>query len=370
MAVVGGLPVACAPSRGARPSAGTHTPSRGAGPPSAGTRAARVRVEATGDAALETEAWNRNGEVSEGPAACPVCFRPISLTSGLDARCATCRRGYPFVTRGMYHDLTVTAEAGSRKGFEAGLRPPGTEIFRNPAVGYAYERGWRQGFSWAGFPGVDPEFEMASRDLAEVAGADEVVIDLSCATGVFTRKLASSNLFGMTYAVDFSESMLEGVYENNVRDGIQGVVSVRGDAARLPFATGSVAAVHAGAAIHCWPQPELAMAEIARVLKPGGRAVLSTFLLSPVQEALGSALDSVRTGAPDELRQVLSGAAGVIRQGSNGSFRFWTRGELETLAVQCGFTDFHATVDKQFILFCVTKPEEEAEVVYSPPTSE
>jgi hypothetical protein len=25
--------------------------------------------------------------------------------------------------------------------------------------------------------------------------------------------------------------------------------------ARLPFATGSVDAVHAGAAIHCWPSP-------------------------------------------------------------------------------------------------------------------
>jgi ubiquinone/menaquinone biosynthesis C-methylase UbiE len=142
------------------------------------------------------------------------------------------------------------------------------------------------------------------------------------------------------------------------------VVSVRGDAARLPFATGSVSAVHAGAAIHCWPAPELAMAEIARVLKPGGRAVLSTFLVSPVQEALDSALSSVP--APDEFRQVFSSAAGAIRQGPNGSYRFWTKGELATLAKQCGLTGFDATVDRQFILFSVMKPMEEAEVVYSP----
>jgi hypothetical protein len=30
------------------------------------------------------------------------------------------------------------------------------------------------------------------------------------------------------------------------------IVAVRGDIGRLPFATGSVDAIHAGAAIHCW----------------------------------------------------------------------------------------------------------------------
>ena len=344
----------CAGARGARPRGGGVGKRVAAGPARSGVR---VGV-AAGD--VSPAGWTVDGAI--GPAACPVCFRPISLTSGLDTRCETCRRGYPFVSRGMYHDLTVTAESGRK--FDAGLRPPGTEIFRNPAVGFAYERGWRQGFAWAGFPGVDAEFDMAARHLEGVAGAEEAVVDLSCATGVFTRKLATSRLFGVVYAVDFSESMLQGVYENNMRDRIEGVVSVRGDAARLPFATASVAAVHAGAAIHCWPAPELAMAEIARVLKPGGRAVLSTFLVSPVQEALDSALSAVT--APDEFRQVLSSAAGAIRQGPNGSYRFWTKGELATLAAQCGLTGFDATVDRQFILFCVTKPEEEAEVVYTP----
>lgn len=76
---------------------------------------------------------------------------------------------------------------------------------------------------------------------------------------------------------------------------------------RLPLQTGSVAALHAGAALHCWPTPALAVrlcffafstikdsgpspclftdclvvgqiAEISRVLRPGGVFVASTFL--------------------------------------------------------------------------------------------
>jgi ubiquinone/menaquinone biosynthesis C-methylase UbiE len=53
---------------------------------------------------------------------------------------------------------------------------------------------------------------------------------------------------------------------------------VRADVGRLPFATGSLDAVHAGAAMHCWPSPSAAVAEISRVLKPGGVFAASTFL--------------------------------------------------------------------------------------------
>lgn len=66
---------------------------------------------------------------------------------------------------------------------------------------------------------------------------------------------------------------------------------VRADIARLPFPAGSVAGVHAGAALHCWPDPLAALAEIARVLEPGGALVASTFLdpTAPLGELLGDA---------------------------------------------------------------------------------
>ncbi|KAH0849136.1 hypothetical protein HID58_091522 [Brassica napus] len=61
-------------------------------------------------------------------------------------------------------------------------------------------------------------------------------------------------------------------------NGLVKVVLVRADIARLPFLSGSVDAVHAGAALHCWPSPSSAVAEISRVLRPGGVFVATTFI--------------------------------------------------------------------------------------------
>lgn len=96
---------------------------------------------------------------------------------------------------------------------------------------------------------------------------------------------------------------------------------MRLDAGRLPFETGSLAAIHAGAAMHCWPNASLAVrfspapsrlarplpsnqcrlrcpmvqvAEISRVLQPGGVFVAST-ILNP-SSGLGSVVgdDTIR----------------------------------------------------------------------------
>ena len=42
------------------------------------------------------------------------------------------------------------------------------------------------------------------------------------------------------------------------------VILVRADVSRMPFLSCSVPRVHAGAALHCWPSPLTALAEIYR----------------------------------------------------------------------------------------------------------
>ena len=63
---------------------------------------------------------------------------------------------------------------------------PMRDLFTSPQVSFAYERGWRQGFASAGFPGPDKEAEMAMEYFApSIARAEgsNVVVDMSCATG-------------------------------------------------------------------------------------------------------------------------------------------------------------------------------------------
>ena len=61
---------------------------------------------------------------------------------------------------------------------------PMRDLFTSPAVSFAYERGWRQGFQQAGFPGPDREFEMAKEYFAPALADSSTLVDMSCATGV------------------------------------------------------------------------------------------------------------------------------------------------------------------------------------------
>merc|ERR1711884_1022718 len=53
---------------------------------------------------------------------------------------------------------------------------------------------------------------------------------------------------------------------------------IRCDVGEIPMKSESVDALHAGAAMHCWPDLDSALSEVQRVLKPGGRFFASTFL--------------------------------------------------------------------------------------------
>ena len=64
------------------------------------------------------------------------------------------------------------------------------DLFTSPSVSFAYERGWRQGFAAAGFPGADAEFELANEYFEPAierrrrgGGEGSVLVDMSCATG-------------------------------------------------------------------------------------------------------------------------------------------------------------------------------------------
>jgi ubiquinone/menaquinone biosynthesis C-methylase UbiE len=108
---------------------------------------------------------------------------------------------------------------------------------------------------------------------------------LSPVSGLFTRRFAASNKYGRVLGCDYSESMLTEARRRIREDPKLSSASlktrldlVRLDVGQIPMQTSSVDCLHAGAAMHCWPDLDAAASEIYRVLKPGGRYFATTFL--------------------------------------------------------------------------------------------
>ncbi|PKI64715.1 probable flavin-containing monooxygenase 1 [Punica granatum] len=269
---------------------------------------------------------------------CPICYKPLTRKGlpGLNLRaiywsafeCQICNKTYS--SKDNYLDLTIVA--GLKKYSE--IKPPWTELFRFPLVSFLYERGWRQNFKRGGFPGPDEEFEMAQRYFRPAEGG--LLVDVSCGSGLFSRRFAKSGTYSGVIALDFSENMLRQCYDFIKSDSAAmdaNLALVRADVARLPFASGSVDAVHAGAALHCWPSPSNAIAEIARVLRSGGVFVGTTFLRYNIPRILRP------------LRHVLP-----------THYVFLTAEEIEDLCASCGLTNYTCEIRQFFIMFSAQKP--------------
>ncbi|EIE18993.1 S-adenosyl-L-methionine-dependent methyltransferase [Coccomyxa subellipsoidea C-169] len=280
--------------------------------------------------------------------ACPICltteFSIQKSNQGLAQalHCDRCARTFSANEKSV--DLTSTSGAPARVYKQSFWG--GTQIFRSPLVSFAYERGWRSSFTWAGFPGEQKEFEMAMDYLQAAYG--EVLVDMSCGSGLFSRRFVRSGKFAGVIAADFSESMLtqaKQFFDEDRSLDTRQYVLLRADVGRLPFPTGSVAAIHAGAAIHCWPNPTMAVAEISRVLRPGGVFVGSTFLKASAP--LGQLLNNDDLVRPLNSLDPMSG-------GSN--YQWWEEAELRELTAAMGLQDFQRHRTNRFIMFAVQKP--------------
>ena len=285
---------------------------------------------------------------------CPICKRPVfttttTTTTNGKKKDVCCGKTWTIETKNGFEcaDLEISRNANSYR--EAKLS--GTSLFETPLVSNVYEKGWRESFAWAGFPGKEKEFETAMkfvrRNNNDSSGGEmDVVLDVSCGSGLFARKFAESKAFAKVVASDFSENMLKEASQFARDENIDANVMsfVRADVGRLPFETSSVDVVHAGAALHCWPSPTQAVAEISRVLKPGGTFVASTFL------------DPSANLNNDDLTKPFSDFFRDSQLGTGGAFnRFWTEQELRDLCEMVGLEGFKRERERQYILFAVKK---------------
>ena len=110
--------------------------------------------------------------------------------------------------------------------------------------------------------------------LPAFADAEWTVADLGCGTGQLAAALAP--FVGRVVAVDASAAMLQAAKKR--LHGFDNVELRRGDLEALPIDDARLDAATLALVLHHLPEPDAALREVSRVLKPGGRLLIVDML--------------------------------------------------------------------------------------------
>jgi ubiquinone/menaquinone biosynthesis C-methylase UbiE len=99
------------------------------------------------------------------------------------------------------------------------------------------------------------------------------VLDIGCGTGLFATRIREAFPRAQVCGVDLVPEMLAGGRERWRLDA-EHISPIQGDSERLPLATGSFDVVTCANSFHHYPHQDRAVAEMHRVLRPGGCLIL------------------------------------------------------------------------------------------------
>ncbi|MEU1288820.1 methyltransferase domain-containing protein [Kitasatospora sp. NPDC005856] len=239
---------------------------------------------------------------------CPRCLRPLTADAEA-AVCADCSAAFPLVDGLLdFHD-----------------EPSGPS---DPLLAGRYERGLRAGFvrimgaNWGGWVSLDDEDAYLARHVRPTEGP---VLDLAAGAGRWTGVLARSLGEERVIALDLSAEMLA-----QLRAKLDRVLTVRGSALELPFGDASLGGVNCWNALQAIPDPEQAIREVGRCLRPGGTFTVLTFrqAADPLYRHFQRKLErQAHRGSfdPEQLTGWLADAGMTVRDLSGpGNFLFVT----------------------------------------------
>lgn len=182
---------------------------------------------------------------------------------------------------------------------------------------------------------LDQHWRGRAVELAGVKPTD-VVIDVACGTGDLAMKFAARAQ--RVIGIDFTLAMLPIAQEKATRGNAHGLLYVNGDAIALPLADASADVVSIAFGIRNVADPQAALREFRRVLRPGGRAAILEFSL-PANPLLRRLYNFY-------FRQILPRTATLISRDRTGAYRylpesvntFISREQMVDMMTVAGFT--------------------------------
>lgn len=193
----------------------------------------------------------------------------------------------------------------------------------------------RQREMWASFAPTAIHTTPVAAHLVEFAGVrpGQAVLDVGCGTGVVA--ITAARMGARVSALDLTPELLVEARTNGEIAGVD-VAWTEGDAEVLPYADASFDVVLSQFGHMFAPRPEVATAEMRRVLKPGGRVAFATW---PPEHLVGRIFAFVGRHSPPPPPGAAPppqwGAIGLIteRLGERFDAPFFERGLMKVPAL-------------------------------------
>jgi ubiquinone/menaquinone biosynthesis C-methylase UbiE len=148
-----------------------------------------------------------------------------------------------------------------------------------------------------------PIYPVIARQILEHTGISEGrCLDVGCGTGYLGLAVAEQSDLELTF-YDQSEYMLAITRENIAARGMEERSCIlQGDVARIPMQDNSANLAVSRGSLFFWTRPDLAFAEVHRILTPGGKAVLGGGFGSAALKEQVSRQMEAREGQPGQWR--------------------------------------------------------------------
>lgn len=224
---------------------------------------------------------------------------------------------------------------------EPSLRPVDAGSAALPAPG---REGKRAALVQSMFDSVAPRYDLANnvlsfgqaphwRRVTAIAARPDggEILDVAAGPGNVAVELLARGARQVT-AVDLSFAMVR----EGASRGHPGIRWINGDAQRLPLPDASMDAATISFGLRNVPDPELALRELARVLRPGGRVVISEFA-SPTNPMFRTIYRRYLVGMLPQVARVVSSSPDAYRYLADSILAWPNRREVADWLQDAGF---------------------------------